>query len=117
MGLDQLAFAEFVNENGETERNEIAYWRKVNWLQGWMNDLYVEKGGTEQFNCESVYLTEDDLVRLEQDIINNKIAPREGFFYGVQEISDDSKQYTLSFIADALNAVRLGDKVYYYSWW
>ena len=32
MGLDQYAFS----ENKDGERTEIAYWRKHNRLQGWM---------------------------------------------------------------------------------
>ena len=40
MGLDQNAYAQ--NKNGEDEH--LADWRKHNRLQGWMEDLWNEKG-------------------------------------------------------------------------
>ena len=43
MGLDQ--YANRVNEAGD--RVEVAYWRKHNRLQGWMEDLYISKGGVD----------------------------------------------------------------------
>ena len=61
MGLDQYAFA-----IKDDERVELAYWRKHANLQGWMQELYHARGGTEDFNCIPVALDNDDLDRLEK---------------------------------------------------
>ena len=44
---------------------ELATWRKHPNLQGWMQELYYEKGGEGEFNCVDVELTLEDLDALE----------------------------------------------------
>ena len=58
MGLDQYASARkgepTTDDEGYTyyeDSMELAYWRKHPNLQGWMQDLYHEKGGEDEFNC------------------------------------------------------------------
>ena len=70
MGLDQYAYR--VKANGEPF--EIAYWRKHNRLQGWMENLWVEKGKPniqkhpdtgeliDEFNCVDMELTWEDII-------------------------------------------------------
>lgn len=49
---------------------EIAYWRKHPNLQGWMEQLFAEKGGEcDIFNGVEVELTWEDVDRLEKDIL------------------------------------------------
>ena len=48
MGLDQY----LQKRNTET----IGTWRKHNRLQGWMENLYVSKGGMDEFNCKDLTL-------------------------------------------------------------
>jgi hypothetical protein len=129
MGLDMYAFSvakadaisDFEvragNEGGEGHV-ELAYWRKFNALQGWMEDLYRAKGGTvESFNCVAVRLTQEDLNELEYALIENKLEPREGFFFGSQEINELHIKATYEFIAKAHEAINEGREVYYDSWW
>ena len=106
MGLDQYAYsvpppsqrefdftgdeAEFhIDEDEETEKVDIMQWRKHNRLQGWMENLYYEKGGTaEMFNCVEVELLREDLDALE-DIVENKALPEtQGFFFGDDSYAD-----------------------------
>ena len=72
MGLDQYATARkgepTTDDEGYTyyeDSMELAYWRKHPNLQGWMEDLYLEKGGEGEFNCQDVELTLEDLDALE----------------------------------------------------
>ena len=126
MGLDQYAFK--VNQKGE--RTEIAYWRKHNRLQGWMENLYTIKGGTEEFNCVDVELGWDDIIKLEQDIANRSLPQTGGFFFGNDSYGidptlvqpDDNGMYDdlqndLKFCELAKIALDCNDKVIYTSWW
>jgi len=92
MGLDMYAFTVNADSVGDATVDvaldpdtamQISYWRKFNALHGWMEDLYRFKGGSkESFNCTTVRLTANDLDRLEMDTGNNKLVPRNGFFFG-----------------------------------
>lgn len=134
MGLDMYAFTVSAadagdnvvdlkryddNDNELFPKEEIYYWRKFNALHGWMEDLYRLKGGTsESFNCNTVRLNEVDLRRLEQDVFNNELKPRNGFFFGSQEIYPEDLQSVARFIEKARQAIRVeGKAVYYDSWW
>lgn len=128
MGLDMYAFTVPAEWAGDTEidytpdadrkSEELYYWRKFNALHGWMEDLYREKGGTgKDFNCNTVRLNEVDLRRLEQDVFNNELKPRNGFFFGSQEIYPEDLESVTDFIAKARQALADGKAVFYDSWW
>lgn len=128
MGLDMYAFSvrkedaigdfECKTDNDGGEHNEIAYWRKFNALHSWMERLYRKKGGdAESFNCVPVRITEEDLLALEFDIINEKLEPAEGFFFGPQEIYPEDIEATKEFINKAYSEIDKGNVVYYDSWW
>lgn len=133
MGLDMYAFTVSAKVAGDNvvdlkrnddygnalfESTELYYWRKFNALHGWMEDLYREKGGTgKDFNCNTVRLNEVDLRRLEQDVFNNELKPRNGFFFGSQEIYPEDLESVTDFITKARQALADGQAVYYDSWW
>src|SRR5262249_49598843 len=98
------------------EATELHYWRKHPNLHGWMEKLYVEKGGSaEIFDCVNVQLEKADLDRLEADIKAGCLPCTNGFFFGESngsEISDD-----LAFIGKAREALSAGLAVFYSSWW
>ncbi len=102
-----------VKEN--CNREELYYWRKVPNLQGWMENLYKEKGGLNEFNCEVVQLDLEDLDKLEEDVKCNRSPDTEGFFFGEQSPEDDES--ILEFIDKARKVLNHGDCVYYDSWW
>jgi hypothetical protein len=127
MGLDMYAFKMKAKEAGDIqtmvgwpeviERVEIAYWRKFNHLHGWMETLYKEKGGTDEFNCVYVRLEQPDLDRLKDALDNKQLAHTPGFFFGSDEMHEWDVEATEKFIQDAKQALLDGDAVFYYSWW
>ena len=136
MGLDQFSYrikkgfitkpVDFSTEkyNEETEecdllceKEELHYWRKHPNLQGWMEELYYDKGGeSECFNCVNVQLTWEDLEQLEQDIKGKNLPQTMGFFFG-DDSDDYYKEETLEWIDRSLESIKNGYDVYYSSWW
>lgn len=138
MGLDQYAYAaatetqyndywdggewdkeiaEYVNKKVEKPR-EIHYWRKHPNLHGWMENLWLEKGGDPDisFNGIQLELTWEDLERLEKDIKAGALPPTTGFFFG--ESSDDYyREQDLEFIKNARAEIFVGLRVFYNSSW
>lgn len=112
MGLDQYAFT----RKDCQEDQEIAYWRKHPNLQGWMEQLWREKGGEGEFNCVDVELTLEDLEELNTAIEWGDLPATEGFFFG-NDCDDFYREQDLEFIADASKAIQQGYKVVYTSWW
>lgn len=136
MGLDQFSYriekgfitkpVDFSTEkyNEETEehevlceKEEIHYWRKHPNLQGWMEELYYEKGGeSPEFNCVNVQLTWEDLEKLEQDIKGGSLPETCGFFFG-NNSDEEYREETLEFVEKGLESIKNGYDVYYSSWW
>jgi hypothetical protein len=119
MGLDQYAHA--IDNNGEKE--ELAYWRKHPNLQGWMENLWHEKGRPNvledspgEFNCVPVELDYDDLDSLEKAINSKDLPETQGFFFG-SDSDDYYRENDLEFIQKAREALDAGLHVEYSSWW
>jgi hypothetical protein len=123
MGLDQFAYC--IDNNGEKE--ELAYWRKHPNLQGWMQNLWENKGrpGISEensgdmlgdFNCIPVELNKDDLDDLEDAIRGSDLPNTVGFFFGGNS-DEHYKEQDLDFIKKAREALDSGLSVYYDSWW
>ena len=123
MGLDQYATA----RRGEAKKDdegytyyedsmELAYWRKHPNLQGWMQDLYHEKGGEEEFNCVDLELTLEDLDALEESLDHEELPETVGFFFGADS-SDHYAETDREFIREARAAIKQGYTVVYNSWW
>ena len=126
MGLDMYAFAVNADSVGDATvdvalgdgADQISYWRKFNALHGWMEDLYRLKGGAKQdFNCTTLRLDLKDLERLEMDTGNNKLVPRNGFFFGSQEIYPEDLESVADFVKVARQCITGGKAVFYDSWW
>jgi hypothetical protein len=95
---------------------ELAYWRKHPNLQGWMQDLYYEKGGEEEFNCVDLELTLEDLEALEESLDEEALPETVGFFFGADS-SDYYAETDREFIREARAAIKQGYTVIYSSWW
>ena len=136
MGLDQYAYA--VPEEESEARNELAYWRKHNRLQGWMEQLWNNKGRPNaqtdgnvmgDFNCVDLELDVNDIDALEEAIENFALPATQGFFFGddsyLWESEDGNpssanyfyKEKDLQFIEEARKALDKGDKVVYHCWY
>jgi len=118
MGLDQVAYTKD-ESTGKTE--EIMSWRKHNRLQGYMENLYYQKGGEEEiFNCIPIQLGLSDIDELEEVIENRNLPETEGFFFGGDSYDGYEEYYKendLTFIKGARSLLEKGEAVYYDSWW
>lgn len=120
MGLDQYAFA-----TRDGVERELAYWRKHPNLQGWMEQLWEEKGRPNwdgesnpmgDFNCVRLPLTAEDIDALESAITEGTLPETAGFFFG-DDSDEHYREQDLKFIADARAAISDGEDVSYDSWW
>jgi hypothetical protein len=80
-----------------------------------MEQLYRRKGGTAEFNCETVLLTPADIDALEAAVTGDRLPHTEGFFFG--ESRPEDRDDDLRFIRAAREAFREGCAVFYTSWW
>lgn len=119
MGLDQYAYVASKANEDWSNHQDIAYWRKHPNLQGWMEKLFIEKGGKcDTFNGVELELTWDDVDKLEKDIKSGVVSNMNttGFFFG--NPSDDFyHEQDLQFCIDAKTELFLGRKVFYNSSW
>ena len=117
MGLDQYAYAK-EKKGSEDNFVDLAYWRKHNALQGWMENLFRLRGGQGSFNCQDVYLSAIDIDLLESVVKSDSLPQTEGFFFGEDSSQDKyKKETTLEFIKDARTNLELGKEICYSSNW
>ena len=138
MGLDQFAYRRLPNEDSD-DNITISEWRKHNRLQGWMEQLWEDKGRPNNpkganpmgnFNCIELEITLSDLEQLEAHVENKSLPETGGFFFGDDSFSwtDENdkpfedgnyfhKETDLEFIREARDAISDGQKVYYNCWW
>ena len=123
MGLDQYAYA--VDKDGN--KVDLAYWRKHPNLQGWMENLWEnrgrpglpedhESGWGSDFNCIPLELYPENLNDLENDIRGSSLPNTVGFFFG-NNSDNEYKEQDLEFITKAREALDKGMTVMYDSWW
>ena len=139
MGLDQSAYSVVQGGRNDGEEEHLADWRKHNRLQGWMQQLWEDKGRPNapessspmgDFNCIPLELNEEDIIRLEQDILDCNLPETHGFFFGSDSYSwtDESeepfpegdywyKETDLQFVEDAKKCLEQGKKVFYSCWY
>ncbi len=117
MGLDQNAYA--IEKKGLKEHFvDLAYWRKHNALQGWMENLFRLRGGKGTFNCQDIHLSAVDIDLLESVVKSDSLPQTEGFFFGEDSSLDKhKKEITLKFIKDARIHLELGKEICYSSNW
>jgi len=136
MGLDQYAYARPPRKRNGDDDEQICDWRKHNRLQGWMEQLWNDKGrpnaneDDEEFNCVELQLTESDLINLEDAVENFELPEATGFFWGTDSYfwhdeNDEPfpeneywyKQHDLNFIAEARKMLDKGYRIYYSAWY
>jgi hypothetical protein len=121
MGLDMYASTTSediaaVDFSEPKDADGIFYWRKHPDLHGWMENLYREKGGTEEdFNLVGVRLDSSDLDLLENVVKADMLPHTAGFFFGASKPED--KDRTLEFVRLARAALASGKRVFYHAWW
>jgi len=120
MGLDMYAYStqQEINEvdfNFPTDLQKLMGWRKHPNLHGWMEELYIRKGGTGIFNVDCVRLDAEDIDALEIAVFEDTLPVTDGFFFG--ESRSEHKRDDLIFIEYARKAFNEGRHVFYTSWW
>ena len=105
---------EYYNEWDDTI--QLAEWRKHPNLQGWMEELWYEKGGEGEFNCVDLELTLEDLDALEATLDEEELPETVGFFFG-GNADDHYAETDREFIVQARAALKQGYKGFYSSWW
>jgi hypothetical protein len=139
MGLDQYGFARPPRKRNSEDDIQIGEWRKHNRLQGWMQQLWEDKGcpnarteGDEMgdFNCVELQLTKADLDALEYAINNFEFPEANGFFWGSDSYfwNDENdepfpdneywyKESDLIFVEEARKMLDKKWRVYYSCWY
>ena len=105
---------EYYNEWDDTI--DLAEWRKHPNLQGWMENLWYEKGGEGEFNCVELEITLNDLNALEATLDEEALPETAGFFFG-GNADDHYAEADREFIVQAHAALKKGYTVVYSSWW
>ena len=95
---------------------QLAEWRKHPNLQGWMEELWYEKGGEGEFNCVELELTLENLDALEATLDEEELPETAGFFFG-GNADDHYAEADREFIVQARAAIKQGYTVVYSSWW
>ena len=139
MGLDQYAYARPPRKRNGDDDEQICDWRKHNRLQGWMQQLWEDKGcpnanteGNEMgdFNCVELQLTAQDIDNLEYAIENFELPESSGFFWGSDSYfwNDENdepfpeneywyKKHDLDFVEQARKMLDKKWRVYYSCWY
>lgn len=89
---------------------EMFCWIKEGNLDNWMQKLYENNGGKEEFNRINILLTKEDLYQLQKDLLNNNS-------YFVKYCSQEEINEYLQFITVALKNIQEGYSIYYQNSW
>jgi hypothetical protein len=119
MGLDQYAYIRNIRNR---EDKQLCYWRKHPNLEGWMRNVWEQKGcpnaheDCPDFNGVELELDQTMIDSLEKAVNEGTLPETRGFYFG-QDSSDYYKQQDLQFIADAREILSKGERIYYCSSW
>lgn len=104
---------------GLPETKEIMYWRKHHPLQDLLEDIYRDKGGTEEFNCVDVILTKGECESILEHALNElKRYDSIGYTDSDDAYYREKWQYTANRFKMLLNTVDFDkNTIYYHSWW
>ena len=99
--------------------DELCYWTKHPDLHGWMKTLFYDKGGSSDsdFNHDVVFLFEEDVEKLREDIVNNNLPHTTGFFFGQSYDDKKQKKSDLEMVELMKNSLSKDELIYYISSW
>lgn len=139
MGLDQYAYRvpkmykiDSLRFSKECPEDEFFYLRKNYLVDDFMQNLYVAKGGKEEFNCRYVEVTEEDIDKFSKMLGNrNSIIEQErqrikdmesiyeelGVKIQLKDTSYDDVEEALEFIEACYNVLKDDELIYYSNWW
>lgn len=130
MGLDQWLYVHTPDATAEQPLQQVAVWRKYNWLHGWM-ERNLWDGSPEDFNCRKVEVPLDKMIELrdacEKVLANHDLAmdllpPTQGFFFGGYDLDDWYFTEVREVLGVFQKAIEIqinspGHEHYYDSWW
>lgn len=139
MGLDQYAYRvpkmykiDAFHFSKEMPEDEFFYLRKNYLVDDFMQNLYVAKGGKEEFNCKYVEVTEEDIDKFSKMLGNrNSIIEQErqrikdmesiyeelGVKIQLKDTSYEDVEEALEFIEACYNVLKDDELIYYSNWW
>lgn len=139
MGLDQYAYRvpkmykiDAFHFSKEVPEDEFFYLRKNYLVDDFMQNLYVSKGGKEEFNCKYVEVTREDLdafLKLLEDRVSvieqerqrikdmTSIYKKIGCKVQLTDTSYDDYKEALDFIEICYSVLNDDDLIYYSNWW
>lgn len=82
-----------------------------------MENLYLSKGGTQEFNCVNMRLSASDINQLEDDLNNDRLTHTPGFFFGGDQFFQEDRESLKEFIQKSREAMANGMAIFYDSWW
>jgi hypothetical protein len=103
---------------------EIGYWRKHADLQGYMENVYMSRGGDREFNLVPLYLDNGDcenVIKYAREVLTahakgQDVEHTEGFFFGATDPSDWTE--TIDKFEEVIKNTDFDNEVIYYdSWW
>ena len=133
------------NNNIPTNEADFAYWRNFNHLQYWMEQLFYQKGGSDEndFNGDYVELSLIDLEKLwydanleQLDLLHNTLFKEKDYLtypeqieskifldINIEQMDNSSVLYKENldklkdFILEAKEYIKQGNEVFYFSSW
>ena len=117
MGLDMFVYATKIEPEKSIDFHNkfydeiVFYWRKHPNMHGWMVNLYREKGGTKPSFDFTLSLSIEDICKLEQDVLDDKLPFTSGFFFGTSR--PEQKEGDLEFIQKAKKSISEGNFLFY----
>lgn len=99
----------------DLQMEDIAEWRKHSNLQGYCTRLWEKRGHDTEFNCEYLELFEEDIKDIIEHSKNHTLHYATGFFWGKSDETDDER--TVEIMEKALQYLKQGYRILYYSWW
>ena len=134
MGLDQFCFrakdgltittpVNFLQDDPDgamegamDDHQRLHYWRRHPNLHGWMEKLYVAKGGKSPVCDGGLLLTRRDLETLMKDILDDKLPETHVPFFG-DNADAEMKDETLEWIVKCFAVIKEGYDVWYTAGW
>ena len=97
MGLDQYAYIDPKEgaRHANQRKEDSFYWRKHSRLHEFMCSVWMEQNPDkpkEKFNCEDLYLSEEDLLSLEKAIEEADISTESGFKLRLGQLGQEAEK-------------------------
>lgn len=104
------------NKDIDFKSKEIGYWRKLYDLQDYMRNIYYERGGTGEFNCNPLILSKEDceaVLKYSKESLENIDTDDEDAEWDIERWKDAVEIFERAIKETDWD----NETVYYDSWW